>query len=334
MIASDAGESLFGAATSMSDALGRHGYGVSAAWATSRARPDWSVSYAYDRWRPTIVTSYSDDTDPIEGGTVRSRELFAGALLPFRRVRWSHTLMAGFDADTQTAVCLSACPVEQARRDLRSIRAGWLYDSRRLFRYSISTEEGFAVEAAVEGSRRALGSDADANAAILDARGFHRLFSRHTVLAVRLAGASSWGETGARRRFSASGSGPSIPSFDFGRDTIDLLRGFRPQDVVGIHAAVFNADLRVPLLRVQRGPGLWPIFVRSMHAASFVDLGHAWDTTFRAADVRRSAGGELATDVVLIHYAPLTIAGGVAWTRDPIAGRDRAAAYVRVGQAF
>src|SRR5204863_2018678 len=145
--------------------------------------------------------------------------------------------------------------------------------------YSISTEEGFAVEAALEGSRRALGSDADANAAILDARGFHRLFSRHTVLAVRLAGASSWGETAARRLFSASGSGPSIPSFDFGRDTIGLLRGFRPQDVVGLHAAVLNADFRVPLRRVQRGPGVWPIFVRSIHAAAFVDLGHAWDTT-------------------------------------------------------
>jgi WD40-like Beta Propeller Repeat len=335
VIASDAGETVVGAATSMSDALGRHGYSTSVAWAAPRARPDWSLGYAYDRWRPTIVASYSDDTDPIDGGDVRSRELFAGALLPFRRIRWSHTLMAGFDADTQTVECRAACPADlPRRRDLRSVRGGWLYDSRRLFGYSVSTEEGFAVEAAIEGSRRALGSDFDANAAIFDARAFQRVFSRHTVIAVRLAAASSWGETGGRRRFSAAGPGPSNPSFDFGRDTIGLLRGFDPEDVVGPHAAVLNADLRVPLLRVQRGPGLWPVFMRSLHAAAFVDLGHAWDATFRAADVRRGVGGELATDIVLIHYVPLTIAGGVAWTRDPAADRDRVAPFVRLGYAF
>src|SRR5262245_16821258 len=177
LIASDAGETLVGATTSTSDALGRHSYTASAAWARGRSRPDWSVGYSYDRWRPTLFATYSDDTDPIEGGAARSRELFAGALLPFRRIRWNHTLMAGFDAETRTLACTAACDAERPRRDLRSIRGGWLYDSRRLFRYSISTEEGVAVEAAAEGSRRALGSDADANAAILDVRGFHRVFS-------------------------------------------------------------------------------------------------------------------------------------------------------------
>jgi hypothetical protein len=333
VIESDAGETVVGAATAMNDALGRHTYAASAAWGP-RARPDWSVGYAYDRWRPTFVANYSDDTDPIGGGLVRSRELFAGALLPFKRIRWSHTLMAGFDAERQTIACPAACRFAgPPRRDLRSIRAGWLYDSRRLFRYSISTEEGFAVEAAVEGSRRALGSDADASAAIFDARAFRRVFGRHAVVAVRLAGATGWGDATARQ-FSAAGPGPSNPSFDFGRDTIGLLRGFDPEDVVGPHAAVLNADVRVPIARVQRGPGLWPIFVRSIHAAAFIDLGHAWAATFRAADVRRSIGGELSTDIVLIHYVPLTIAGGAAWTHDPVAGRDRAAGFARVGYAF
>ena len=334
VLESDAGETLVGAATSMTDALGRHTYAVDAAWSGSRARPDWHAAYVYDRWRPTLVASYSDDTDPIAGGELRSRELFAGALLPFRHARWSHTLMGGVDAETQTAVCTVNCAVGRAHRDLRSVRAGWLYDSRRQFRYSISPEEGVAVEAAIDGSRRALGADTDASSAILDARVFQRLFSRHTVLAVRLAAASAWGDAAGRRRFSASGPGPAALSFDFGRDTIGLLRGFDPEDVVGTHAAVLNADLRVPLARVQRGPGLWPIFVRSIHGAAFVDFGHAWDATFRAADVRRAAGGEIASDLVLVHALPVTIAGGVAWTRDPVAARDRVAGFFRVGYAF
>ena len=334
VIATDAGETLVGAATAMSDALGRHAYSASAAWTGSRTRPDWSLGYTYDRWRPTLFANYTDDTDPIAGGELRSRELFTGALLPFRRIRWSHALMAGFDAETQTVACSSACRVSDPSRDLRSVRGGWIFDSRRLFGYSISTEEGFVVEGAVDASRRALGSDADANAATFDARAFQRVIGRHAVLAVRLAGATSWGEAAARRRFSAAGSGPSVPSFDFGRDAIGLMRGFDRDAIVGRHAAVLNADLRVPLLRVQRGPGLWPIFMRSLHAAAFVDAGHAWDATFRASDIRRAIGGELSTDLVLVHYFPLTIAGGAAWTHDPVAGRDRAAFFGRLGYAF
>jgi hypothetical protein len=334
VIESDAGETLVGAATGMSDALGRHAYNAGAAWAASRARPDWSVAYAYDRWRPTIVASYSDDTDPITAGEVRSREAFAGMLLPFRRFRWTQRMLAGFDAETQTVTCSGPCRVETPRRDLRSIRAGWSFDSRRIFPYSISAEEGFTVEASIETSRRALGSDGDANAAVFDARAFQAIAGTHAVLAVRLAAAGGWGDAVARRVYSASGPGGGDPAFDFGRDAIGLLRGFDPEDVVGPRAATLNVDLRVPLVRVQRGPGLWPIFVRSLHAAAFVDAANAWRSTFRAADIRSAAGGELSSDLVLVHYVPLTIAGGVSWIRDPVAARDGAAVFARVGYAF
>src|SRR5262245_59740359 len=168
----DAGETVVGFGTAMSDALGRHSYAVNAGWAGGRGRPDWRTSYAYDRWRPTLFASYSDDTDPIRGGLLRSRELFAGALLPFRQIRWSETFLAGFDAETDTVTCTADCRPRDPRRDLRSIRGGWLHDSRRIYGYSISPEEGFAIEAAAEKSPTALGSDVDAGAAIVDARAF------------------------------------------------------------------------------------------------------------------------------------------------------------------
>ena len=337
IVETDAGETLVGAATAMADALGRHGYAVDAAWSGTRVRPDWHAFYSYDRWRPTVIASYADDTDPVRDGEVRSRELFAGALLRFRRVRWTETLMAGFDAQRDTLRCTAitaACRVGRAVRDLRSLRAGWLHDSRRQFGYSISTAEGFAVQAAVESSRRALGSDANAGAAIVDARTFHRVAGRHTVLAARVAGAAAWGDAGVRRVFSAAGSGPSYPAFDFGQDTIGLLRGFAPEDVTGTRVAVANLDLRIPLARPQRGAGSWPIFLHSIHAAAFADAGHAWTTAVRAADLRTSIGAELSADVVVLHYVPLTIAGGAAWTRDPAAERRRAAVFGRIGYAF
>jgi hypothetical protein len=337
IITTDSGETVIGAATGTFDALGRHAYAADAGWTGARARPDWHAAYAYDRWRPTLFASYADDTDPIRGGVVRSQELFAGALLPFRHLRWTETLLGGFDMQTDTVTCASitaTCGVRDAHRDLRSIRGGWLHDSRRLFGYSISTEEGVAIEAAAETSRAALGSDVDAGAAVLDARAFHRFLGRHTVIAARAAFAGGWGEIGARRFFSASGPGPSFPIFDFGRDSIGLLRGFAPEDVVGTRAAVANLDLRIPLARPQRGIGSWPIFLRTIHAAAFVDAGNAWNTTFRAADIRTSAGGELSLDLVLLHYVPLTFAGGAAWTRDPVSDRSRARFFGRIGHAF
>jgi Omp85 superfamily domain/WD40-like Beta Propeller Repeat len=337
VVVSDAGEIVVGAATAMSDALGRHAYAVDAGWSGARLRPDWHAAYAYDRWRPTLFASYADDTDPIRGGTVRSRELFAGVLLPFRHLRWTQTLLAGFDAQTDTRSCTtinSECRTPDGRRDLRSLRGGWLHDSRRLFGYSISPEEGFAVEAAAETSRTVLGSDVDAAATVLDVRGYRRVFGRHTVLAGRFAAAAGWGPLRARRVFSAGGAGPSYPVFDFGRDTIGLLRGFAPEDIVGSRAAIANLDLRVPLARFQRGAGTWPIFVRALHGAVFVDAGEAWDSVFRTADLRTSTGAELSLDVVVLHYLPLTLASGAAWTRDPVAGISHAAFFGRLGYAF
>jgi hypothetical protein len=330
----DAGETLAGAATAMSDVLGRHGYAVDAAWTAHRARPDWHAAYSYDRWRPTLFASYADDTDPVRGGEIRSRELFAGALLPFRRVRFTETLLAGFDAETDRFTCLASCRVDAAQSDLRSLRGAWLHDSRRQFGYSISDEEGFAVEAGAETSRTALGSDADAGAAVVDVRGFRRAFGSHTVLAARAALAASWGEPGARRVFSAAGAGPSFLAFDFGRGAIGLLRGVAPEDVVGTRAAVANVDLRFPIAYPQRGAGRWPLFVQAIHGAAFFDAANAWDDAFRAADVRTSLGGELSANIVVVHYLPLTITGGGSWTRDPVAARSRAAIFGRVGYAF
>jgi len=93
-------------------------------------------------------------------------------------------------------------------------------------------------------------------------------------------------------------------------------------------------DYRVPLWTVERGVGTLPVFVRQVHAAVFADAAHAWTRTFRAADARASAGIEMSSDVVLGHYLPLTIAGGVAFRRDPSRLKGGTAAFWRIGYAF
>jgi WD40-like Beta Propeller Repeat len=334
VIRTEAGETQFGAGTSMYDALGRHTYAANASWSGARARPDWDASYVYDRWRPALFATYSDNTDPIRGGEFRARELVTGALLPFRRVRRSETLMAGFDAEEDTIAAEPGFEFGDTRRRIRALRAGWLHDSRRQFGYSIGSEEGLSVEAAAEMNRTALGSDADGGAAILDVRGFHRIFSPHAVFAARVAMAGSWGPEDDRRVFSAAGPGAAAPVFDFGRDTIGLLRGFNPEDVVGSRTAVANLDLRFPLWRIERGPGTLPVFLRIVHAAVFADAGNAWASHFRAADVRSSAGAELSVDTTLAHYFPYSFATGVAWTHDPVAGISGLQLFGRIGYGF
>ena len=334
VIVSDAGEVLAGAATAMSDALGRHTYAADAAWSANRARPDWHASYAYDRWRPTLFAAYGDNTDPVQGGDVRSRELEVGALLPFRQIRYSDSFLGAFDAERDTLACPSACVARVTLADRRSVRGGWLHDSRRAYGYSISAEEGVYVETSVEQSRVSAGGDVTAGAGVIDLRGFQRL-AGHTVLAVRGSAALGWGEVNARRVFSAAGAGPATGPFDFGRDAIGLLRGFDPDAVVGTRAAAVNADLRFPIARPQHGAGSWPVFVRALHAAVFMDAGDAWDTTARLADVKVSAGGEISLDTVLGFYLPVTVTAGAAWTRDPAsADRHQAAIFGRIGHAF
>ena len=332
-IASDAGEVLLGAATAMTDVLGWHSYAAGAAWTGGRARPDWTVAYAYDRWPPTLFASYSDDTDPITAGTVRSREAVAGALLRIRRVRETHTWLGAFDAERDDVSC-DACAVPRRSFDRRSFRAGWLYDSRRAYGYSIGPEEGVQLETAIELTRRAIGADDDATAAIGDARGYWRLFGRHTVLAARAAGAASWGAASARRTYGAGGPGPVVAGFDFGHDSIGLLRGFGAGAIDGTHAAVANVDLRVPLLRIQRGIGTWPVFLSTLHGAAFFDAGDAWDRNVAWSDLRSSTGVELSLDTVLGHYFPVTFAAGVALTRDPAGDRRHVAVFGRIGRAF
>ena len=332
IVDTDSDELLVGAGTAMSDVLGRHAYGVDAAWA-NRARPDWHAAYAYDRWAPTLFASYSDDTDPFRGGLARSREMTAGALLASRHIRWTETWLGAFEADNDTFHCDEPCtlPSEQRRR---SFRGGWIHDSRRAYGYSISAEEGVRIETAAEMTRAAFGSDADGGATIVDLRGFQRVTSGHVVVAGRVAFASAWGDPRVRRRFAAGGPGPAVAAFDFGRDTIGLLRGFAADDLVGSRATVANIDVRVPLARPQRGIGNWPMFFRAIHGAGFVDAGDAWNRTFRLSDLRTSIGGELSLDIVLGHYLPVTLAGGAAWTHDVIGDRSRAAFFGRIGRAF
>lgn len=334
IIQSDASELSFGAETQGNDPLGRHSYSGTIAWAASRLRPDWSLAYVYDRWWPTLFVNVSDDTDPFRTGEIRTREANVGAVFVVARVRWSQAVLTSFNASRDTFSCEGCEAPLPSDVQRGAIRTGWIVDTSKQYGYSISRESGALVRVTWEAAPEALGSDAGNASATLDSRAYFHVGPRHAAVAVRAGGATAWGVKGARRVFSASGSGPAAGGFDFGRDAIGLLRGFDADSLVGIHAAVANVDYRLPLLRPQRGVGTVPIFFRTIHAAFFADAGHAWDDGFRLADVRTSAGAELSIDSVIGYSLPLTFATGVAWRQDPVGHHDGVTVFGRIGKAF
>ena len=327
---SDEDELVAGVATGASDALGRHAYAAEVGWAATRARPDWQVAYAYDRWRPTLFANVADDTDPFRDGDVRTIEGNAGVLFPVRRVRWSQSILGAFHTSVDEFTCAQCGSDGHARVARRGVRGGWLINDSRSYGYSISREDGWNATVTTELTREALGADGNGESATFDLRGYVSVVPRHAVIAARVAGAAARGDARARREFSASGNGPQSLGFDFGTDAIGLLRGVGEDETAGTRAAVVNLDYRFPLMRIDRGLGTLPAFARVIHAAVFLDAGHAWVDSFRRSDVTMSFGAELSLDAVVGYVLPLTFTAGGAWV-----SQDRGfVGFARIGRAF
>jgi WD40-like Beta Propeller Repeat/Omp85 superfamily domain len=327
---SDSDELVVGAATASADVLRRHIYAAEVGWASLRARPDWQVAYAYARWRPTFFATISDDTDPRKDGEVRTRETNAGVLVPWRRVRWSQSVLGAFHSSTEEFTC-SGCSTGRGDEVTRgAVRGGWLVSATQTYGYSISTEDGWSAAITTELARESLGADGDAGAATIDVRGYLPVVPQHAIIAARVAGATTWDEGRVRRVFSAAGNGPQLLGFEFDSDAIGLLRGVEASDMLGRHAVVANLDYRFPLWRIERGAGTLPLFVRTIHGALFADAGQAWNATFRRQDVRVSLGGELSFDSVLGYVLPVTFTAGGSW----VSQHRGFAAFGRIGRAF
>jgi Tol biopolymer transport system component len=338
-----------GAATGGTDALGYHAWGTTATWSvlspadlapvTPGARPNVTASYAYARWRPTLFAQFTDETTPLFAGAddarrplaIQERRLELGTYVPFRRVRWRQAALAAYSTERTTFTG----PRDDRRVDRGALRLGWAFDSTRRYGYSISRVDGISAGLTTEVARPALGADGSATFTRADVRGYLPLWPRHGVLAVRASGAASQGDATARRLLRLGGHQGEAGVMSFSEDATSLLRGFAANTFLGSRVVLVNAEYRVPIAYVERGVRTWPVFLRALHANTFVDVGHAWDGPFRWADRKWSWGGELAADAVVGYALPMTVAGGIAWGRDG-AGTvpDTRRVYVRVGHGF
>ena len=348
VIETDGDRLRLGAGIAGIDVLGYHAYSAAATWRVdtpphqgSEAKAlDWTLTYAYDRWVPTLFASASWETQfagvAVSGARdplvipVRSRELEAGVLLPFRRVRISHQAFASLIRTDDEYQLVG----EQPLLNRTAARVGWATSSAKVFGFSISPERGVAVGGTGESVLDALGSSASASTITGDLRAYLPGVGSHHVVALRAAGGSSGGDPAARRVFLLGGASPAGGVIDFDNDALNLLRGFEANAFAGDHVALTNIEYRWPVARPERGFKTFPVFLHTVHAAAFADAGHAWSDQFRLADVKTSLGGELSADIVLGYSLRLTVTTGAAWGRDGHGGGDSGTAYVRVGRAF
>ena len=338
-----------GAQTAGSDVLGYHAYaGSILQWVpVNDLAPDrgplvdWDASYAYTRWRATgFVSSSRDSSFRIERLTqdddgvrvrVRDTDLEAGVVLPIARVRTSQLGIASFLRGTRRTTTSE----ERSTASRAAARFGWSFRSAAAFGNSISPERGIAAGVTAELVREAFGSDADATTLAADIRVYLPGFRPHHVVAVRLAGGRTNGDRAVGRRFLLGGGDSNARVLDFGSEAMSLFRGFPSGSFAGTRVALANADYRLPLLRVERGRGTWPIFLHTIHGSVFTDLAHVWTTSFSNRNLKSSVGAELSADIVFGFFLPVTATAGVARGHDG-SGRlsDQTTWYARLGYAF
>ncbi|MBK5299412.1 MAG: PD40 domain-containing protein [Vicinamibacteria bacterium] len=332
------------------DVLARHVASASATWAVTTgataadlaptARPDWDAAYSYQRWQPAFYIAAQDQTSLFDAVTAtgtrvpvaqREQTVDVGVWRPFRRVRWMQTALAAYHVERVT----TDTPAASDARARAGVRTAWTFTSARRYGYSISQEDGVSMAVTGEFLRPGLGADGRSDALTADVRAYLPLGIPHAVLAARAAVAGSTGADDVQRRFRLGGSDGNPVAGAFGSDAVSLLRGFQDDVFVGDRVALMNLEARVPLLSVQRGWGTWPLFLRTVHAAAFTDIGHTWTGTARWADRKIGYGVELSADVVAGFGLPLTCTAGIGWGRDG-AGTvpDAREIYFRVGRSF
>lgn len=108
-----------------------------------------------------------------------------------------------------------------------------------------------------------------------------------------------------------------------------MLRGFQPGALEGSRALAGSFEYRFLISNIERGLGLWPLFLNWLEGSLFLDLGMAGDK-LDLDGLKLSFGGELRPQIILGYGLPLELRLGIARGL----GAERPSFYLGVGSAF
>jgi Tol biopolymer transport system component len=91
-----------------------------------------------------------------------------------------------------------------------------------------------------------------------------------------------------------------------------FLRGYPAGSLIGDQFHLLSAEYRAPLYIIEQGYTTFPLYLRRVSGAAFVDAGNAFSGSFRPGDVKVGVGGELRVELNLVYYLATELQLGVA----------------------
>jgi Tol biopolymer transport system component len=318
----DGAGTTLGVVTGGSDVLLQHLYLAQGWYGFASRQPGYDVAYLGTWLYPRLQLSSARFIDTTPGFPERLEEawvpLEASATFTDTRLTRSTAFTVGWRALRLRAlggVPQVFEPGVAAYRDGTASEwsASLAYSDARRFVSSISPEEGRVLSLGVSGADASVGGTftyARARASI--AQYLRVPGTSHVVLATRASLGVARGTLGGRQPFTLGGPagedpvslalaaflGPIVPG--------DVLRGYPSGALAGSTLENGSLELRFPLAVLERGYRAWPVQLRRLHGALFLDAGQlvpappSGGAPFGAlGDLHFGAGGELRAEVVL-----------------------------------
>ncbi|MFH1129693.1 MAG: DPP IV N-terminal domain-containing protein [Pseudomonadota bacterium] len=316
------------------DVIGRHTYFLDFTANVGNGHPFYALSYNYNRFWPSIYLSasrYEGDRGGVktDGEDGKYKEENYGASLqiglpvlriPDHSVSLSAKYLFNWYRDaSQTNVLVEPGMVSPRLPDVGLLSGGGVgvsYSNVERFTWSISAERGRAINLDLRVNNESLGSDFSSTQITWSWTEYLPIpwFDQH-VLAVRLAGGISVGDSYRRGSFTVGGF-PEQNVFEAIIETAPLggnyLRGYAPGVFYGDQYHLLNLEYRLPLFNIEHGIFSLPLYFNHVHLALFTDVGNAFfdELDFEALNV--GVGAELLVEWVIGYVIPLTFRIGYA----------------------
>jgi hypothetical protein len=348
LVSADAAGPIYGALTGGVDVLVHHAWAAEGWWSPKADRPGYRLAYQGGWSWPALDFSSGLTVTDAAGPPDRLEQAWnyadVGATFTFTRLDHAVALRLGWSGTGYRSLEAQA-PLSPASEPFR-FRDGFLSEATFLARYtdarrftrSISPEEGRTLTLTLGASDREIGSDYHLLRARANATQYLRVpGTRHVVLVLNAGGGVADGTIGDHPPFELGGAtAPDPLALLPGTATApsSQLRGYPVGALGGTGFVAGNLELRLPLFAPTYGRSTWPIFLRRVHGALFLDGGDAFDLrgqlplaghALAAEELRFSAGAEVRLELVLAYYLRTDLRIGVARPLGALFGRGRAA---------
>lgn len=324
-----------GVMSSGGDALDLHQYAVTAAFDNLAQKPLGSLSYMFSNryqlsaWREFDVFQNSaiDKTERINA----KDHVELNRYKLFNLLDDQLALELALIAEKKREVYRregSAAPAS-ARTSLALAGANWHFSNVERYRESIAPAFGRSIR--VGGATQSL-ADTTYRGRLAGIQWDEYLGLGGSVLSLHALGIKG---SGARSMpISLGGANPSTsPGENFFIRSEYPLRGYRDNAASGTSVGVASVQWDLPLARINRGWNIYPLGLRDLTGALFVDAGKVWgNAPAYKGETLTSVGAELGVQTVFGNHLILPIQIGVARGLHHELGETRA--YARFAAEF